>query len=161
MGKSQGRHWLPPAGNAVQRMSLVFQRATARMAQLIPQKADPRQRFQTQRTNMCGVAQLSVNFAHGRAILRVPCLCLRVLLLFRKGGGCRADDAIHHEFNMDRKQGWQEPPATAALDSRAIGSAAALTNGGEANPRTDPDMDGPPSEPTAGAYSEGHAIGLL
>jgi len=161
MGKSQGRHWLPPAGNAVQRMSLVFQRATARMAQLIPQKADPQQRFQTQLTNRCGVAQLSVNFAQGRAILRVSMLVSKSVARVPKGGGCRADDAIHHEFDMDRKQGWQEPAATAALDSRAFDSAAALTNGGEANPRTDPDMDVRPSEPTAGAYSEGHAICLL
>ena len=62
---------------------------------------------------------------------------------------------------MDRKQGWQEPPATAALDSRTFDSAAALIDGGEANLRTDPHMDVPLAEPTAAAYSEGHAIGWL
>ena len=131
-------------------MSLVFQRTTARMAQLIPQKADPRQCFQTLRTHMCGVARFSVNVTQGRYLAFFVCFaecCSRA-----EGGGCADDPIPSEDFDMDRRQGGQEPPATAILDGRAFHSAAAALIDG-------PDVDGQPSEQATVACSEGHATG--
>jgi len=129
-------------------MAVVFQRTAARMAQLIPRKADPQQYVQTRRTNMCGVARSSVDVTQGGRYFGFFA-CVSECCSCAKGRGCRADDAIHQYFDIDRRAGWRKPPAAAALDNRAFDSAAALIDC--------PDMDGQTSEETAAACSKGHA----